>query len=79
MPEISLEVKDVKPPHEIKLGAIEDKIPFNLIGTIESIDDTSSTIELEFKGEFNPMLTMMIKGPINKFLETLVSSMERLD
>ncbi len=79
MPEISLEVKDVKPPHEITLGAIEDKIPFNLIGTIEPIDSATSNIELQFKGEFNPMLTMMIKGPINKFLETLVANMETLN
>jgi hypothetical protein len=78
MPEISLEVKKVNSPQEIILGAIEDKIPFNLIGTIDSIDDTTSTIELLFKGDFNPMLTMMIKGPINKFLETLVSNLETL-
>ncbi len=78
MPEISLEVKEVNPPHKITLGAIEDKIPFNLIGTIETIDATTSNIELLFKGNFNPMLTMMIKGPINSFLETLVANMETL-
>jgi hypothetical protein len=79
MPEISLEVKGVNPPNEITLGAIEDKIPFNLIGTIDPINDSSSSIELLFKGDFNPMLTMMIKGPINKFLETLVANMEAMN
>ena len=79
MPEISLEVKDINPPNKITLGAIEDKIPFNLIGIIEPVDATTSKLELQFKGEFNPMLTMMIKGPINKFLETLVANMETLN
>jgi hypothetical protein len=79
MPDISLEVKEMNPPRKITLGAIEDKIPFNLIGSIEPIDDATSNIELQFKGDFNPMLTMMIKGPINKFLETLVVNMESLD
>jgi len=79
MPEISLEVKEVNPPHEITLGAIEDKIPFNLIGNIDPVDAATSNIELQFKGDFNPMLTMMIKGPINKFLETLASNMETLN
>ena len=78
MPEISLEVKEVNPPHDITLGAIEDKMPFNLTGNIESLDASTSNIELVFKGDFNPMLTMMIKKPINTFLETLVAKMESL-
>lgn len=78
MPEISLEVKEVKSPNQIILGAIDDKLPFTLIGNIDSIDQSSSQIELTFKGNFNPMLTMMIKGPITKFLETLITKLEAL-
>ena len=79
MPEIALEVKEVNAPNEVILGAIEDKIPFTLIGTIEALDQNSSQIELQFKGNFNPMLTMMIKGPITKFSETLITKLEELD
>lgn len=78
MPEISLEVKEVKSPNQIILGAIDDKLPFTLIGNIDPIDQSSSQIELTFKGNFNPMLTMMIKGPITKFLETLITKLEAL-
>ncbi len=77
MPEIALEVKEVKSPNYVKLGAKSDKLPFTLIGNIEEINDNSSEITLQFEGDFNPMMAMMIKGPITKFLETLVSNLEK--
>jgi len=78
MPEIALEVKEVNPPNYVKLGAISDKLPFTLIGNIEEVNETSSQAELQFEGDFNPMMAMMIKGPITKFLETLSSNLEKL-
>ena len=78
MPEIALEVKEVKAPNKIILGAISDKLPFTLIGEIDSLNDTSSDISLQFEGDFNPMMAMMIKGPITKFIDTLSSNLEGL-
>lgn len=77
MPEIALEVKNIDVPHQVTLGAISDKIPFTLIGNISPKDECSSEIELEFQGDFNPMMAMMVKGPISKFLETLSSQLEK--
>ncbi|HRZ73962.1 MAG TPA: SRPBCC family protein, partial [Flavobacterium sp.] len=31
-----------------------------------------------FDGDFNPMMAMMIKGPISKFIETLAANMHKL-
>ena len=78
MPEIALEVKEVNAPNQVKLGAISDKLPFNLIGNIEKETENSAQAELQFEGDFNPMMAMMIKGPITKFLETLISNLEKL-
>jgi len=78
MPDIALEVKEVDAPSRIVLGAISDKIPFTLIGDIESTNEDTSEVQLVFQGDFNSMMAMMIKGPITKFLETLVSNMEQL-
>ena len=78
MPEIALELKEVNNPIQVKLGAISDKIPFTLIGNIESINELSSDVSLQFEGDFNPMMAMMIKGPITKFIETLSSNLENL-
>ena len=78
MPEIALEVKEIITPSKVVLGAISDKIPFTLTGHIEAIDESSSEAELLFAGDFNPMMKMMVKGPITKFLETLSSNLETL-
>lgn len=75
MPEIALEVKEVDAPNKVTLGAISDKLPFTLIGNIEAINETSSNVDLQFEGDFNPMMAMMIKGPITKFIETLSSNL----
>lgn len=78
MPEIALEVKEVEKPNKVVLGAISDKIPFTLIGNIEEVSESSSTVELLFEGEFNAMMAMMIKGPISKFIDTLASNLEQV-
>jgi len=75
MPEIALEVKEIISPSKVTLGAISDKIPFTLIGNIEAIDDNTSYIELKFQGDFNPMMAMMVKAPVSKFIETLSSNL----
>ena len=78
MPEIALELKEVNSPIQVKLTAISDKLPFTLIGNIEAINELSSDVSLQFEGDFNPMMAMMIKGPITKFIETLSSNLENL-
>ena len=78
MPEIALELKEVNSPIQLTLGAISDKLPFTLIGNIEAINELSSYVSLKFEGDFNPMMAMMIKGPITKFIETLSSNLEGL-
>ncbi|MEZ4778372.1 MAG: SRPBCC family protein [Flavobacteriaceae bacterium] len=78
MPEIALEIKDAQPSTKLTLGAISDKIPFTLEGNIEEVSESNSSIDLLFSGDFNPMMAMMIKSPITKFLETLTSKMETL-
>jgi hypothetical protein len=78
MPEIALEVKEVRSPNKVILGAISDKLPFTLIGNISALNEQSASVELEFEGDFNPMMAMMIKGPIRKFIDTLSSNLEGL-
>ena len=78
MPEIGLEVKTVERPEKIVLGAISDKIPFQLTGNITAVNETSSSCNLVFEGDFNPMMAMMIKAPITKFIDTLITNVEQL-
>jgi hypothetical protein len=78
MPEIKLKMKEKIAPTKIILGAASDKLPFTLVANIESLSDNSSAVKLDFEGEFNAMMAMMIKGPIGKFIETLANNMHKL-
>jgi ribosome-associated toxin RatA of RatAB toxin-antitoxin module len=78
MPEIKLKMKEKVAPNKIVLGAASDKLPFTLVANIDSISDTSSDVKLDFEGQFNAMMAMMIKGPIGKFIETLANNMTKL-
>ena len=75
MPEIILKKKEVNAPNKIVLGAAGGKIDFSLTGNIVELADNKSEIQLLFNGDFNPMMAMMIKGPISKFIETLATKM----
>ena len=77
MPEIILKKKEVMPPNKIVLGAAGGKLDFSLTGNITSKNDTFSEVQLLFEGDFNPMMAMMIKGPISKFIETLATSIPK--
>ena len=73
MPEIVLQKKEVISPNKIVLGAAGGKLDFSLTGNISEIDTNKSEVQLSFEGDFNPMMAMMIKGPIGKFIETLAT------
>ena len=77
MPEIALKTKELVPPNKIVLGAAGGKIDFSLIGNINALNQDQSEVSLTFTGDFNPMMAMMIKGPITKFLETLSTNIPK--
>jgi carbon monoxide dehydrogenase subunit G len=77
MPEIILKKKETTPPNKIILGAAGGKLDFSLTANIKTISETSSDVQLLFSGDFNPMMAMMIKGPIGKFIETLATSIPK--
>ena len=77
MPEIVLKKKSMKSPHTIVLGAAGGKLDFSLIAKIESLSAAQSAVQLTFEGDFNPMMAMMIKNPITKFIETLAENLPK--
>lgn len=75
MPEIHLELKETNAPEKVVFGSLGGKLPFTLIATIDSVSQEKSEVQLLFQGEFNAMMGMMIKGPIQKFINTLNENM----
>lgn len=78
MPEIKLKMNEKMAPNKIVLGAASDKLPFTLVANIDEVSSNSSAVQLAFDGEFNAMMAMMIKGPIEKFIDTLAENMRKL-
>ncbi|WP_452224080.1 SRPBCC family protein [Lacinutrix chionoecetis] len=76
MPEIILKKKETIPNSKVVLGAAGGKIDFALIANIVELDSKNTEVQLQFDGEFNAMMAMMIKGPISKFIDTLTTNMK---
>ncbi len=79
MPEIILELKESVPYNKVILGAASDKMPFTLTAVIKQLTENSSEVALLFDGEFNSMVSMMIKSPIKKFISTLGEKLEQME
>mgnify|MGYP001075082309 CR=1 FL=1 len=78
IPEIRLVLKEKTPFSNITLGAASSKLPFTLAADIAKIEETKSEVSLHFNGDFNPMMAMMIKKPLTKFVDTLSENIGNL-
>ena len=78
LPEIKLRLKEGMPFSKINLAAASDKLPFTLSASINQLSEETCSVKLDFEGEFNAMMSMMIKAPISKFIETLANNMHKL-
>ena len=78
MPEIRLVLKEKTEYSNVTLGAASSKLNFELVANIKEIDATSSEVQLDFNGEFNAMMAMMVKKPLTSFIETLTDNLEGL-
>ena len=77
MPEIKLRLKE-HTNDKVILGAASDKLPFTLVANLNEIDADKTETQLSFKGEFNAMMAMMVKGPITKFVGQLSEKLSEI-
>ncbi|MFK5891535.1 MAG: SRPBCC family protein [Flavobacteriaceae bacterium] len=78
MPKIKLKLEKHERPVTIVLASAAEKFPFTLTGNIVALEENTSSINLQFAGDFNPMMAMMIKNPLQKFINTLVENLGKL-
>ncbi|NNJ87813.1 MAG: SRPBCC family protein [Eudoraea sp.] len=78
MPQIVLKRKEQVPFERVVLGAASEKLPFTLSANITALDENSSEVMLNFEGEFNAMMAMMIKNPITNFMGTLSDNLTKM-
>jgi hypothetical protein len=78
MPEIRLVIKEKQEFDKIVLGAASSKLNFSLTALISQVTETSCETQLLFNGDFNPMMAMMVKSPLQKFIDTLTENASKL-
>lgn len=78
MPEIRLKIAEQSDPNKVVLESGSDKFPFSLSADVEDFENQSSNVQLAFDGKFNPMMAMMVKSPLQKFINTLSGNIEKL-
>lgn len=78
MPEIRLELKEKIEFSTIILGAASSKLPFTLTANITDVSESESQVQLQFNGDFNPMMTMMVKNPLTKFIGVLAENISKI-
>ncbi len=78
MPEITLKLKDKTPNSVVLYESANPKMEFELTVNIRSISNEQCEVFYKFEGKFNAMISMMIKGPISKFIETLALQTQKL-
>jgi carbon monoxide dehydrogenase subunit G len=78
MPEIRLVLREKTPFSNVTLGAASSKFPFTLSANILEITAQQSEVTLNFEGDFNPMMAMMITKPLTKFVTTLSENIAKL-
>ncbi len=78
MPEIVLEIKETREPELIVLGSTSEKFDFSLNIHIEAVGENQSEVYMDFDGKFNAMMSMMVKGPLQKFINTMAENAGKL-
>ncbi|MDD3722289.1 MAG: SRPBCC family protein [Lutibacter sp.] len=78
MPEIRLVIKEKNEFDKVVLSAASSKLNFSLTALIQPISENTCEAQLLFTGDFNPMMAMMVKGPLQKFIDTLSENSEKL-
>ena len=79
MPKISLELVENRPSSSVKLLSNDSNLNFQICITVDSIDNNSSVVYVKFEGKFSTMIEMMIKNPLEKFINSLKNKVEELD
>ena len=79
MPTFKLKIEEKLTSKKIVLKSVESKITFYLTGYIKESDDKNSTFQIEFKGQLNPMMEMMVKKPLQTFIDDFSKNVKNLN
>ncbi len=77
MPEIALKIAEVN-DQKVVLQSASSSLDFALSGVMNPIDDQKTEVQLQFEGQFNPFIKMMVEKPLQNFINSLTDKIEEL-
>lgn len=75
MPEIPLVLNEKTPDSTVIWGSGNKNFKFTLTIDITQVSEQTSEVQIVFNGDFNPMMAMMVKNPLQKFIDTLSANL----
>ena len=78
MPGINLLLSKLPENNEVKLSSNDSNLNFYILIKIDAIESNSSKIKVQFVGNFSSMIEMMIKKPLNAFIDSLKNKIENI-
>ena len=78
MPGINLLLSELPENNEVKLSSNDSNLNFYILIKIDAIESNSSKIKVQFAGNFSSMIEMMIKKPLNAFIDSLKNKIENI-
>jgi carbon monoxide dehydrogenase subunit G len=78
LPKVGMRLKETNEPSQIVFESPAPAFDYTLTINIESVDDNSSDVQLNFDGKFNMMIEMMAKGPLTSFIETIAENLGKI-
>ena len=78
MPSINLLLSELPENNEVKLSSNDSNLNFYILIKIDAIESNSSKIKVQFVGNFSSMIEMMIKKPLNAFIDSLTNKIENI-
>ena len=78
MPGIKLILEKNLTDEYVKLISNDSKFNFSIIIYVNQISDKSSKVTVKFIGSFSSMIEMMIRKPLENFIESLKNKIEEI-
>ena len=80
MTDLGLKIADTQKHSRIDMVSYgKVPFPFKMNVLIESPDANSSDVHIEFEGDINPFMKMMVEKPLTNFFNMLVDRLSQLE
>lgn len=77
MPEIALKLDQVT-DEQVVLKSASSSLDFALKGNMKPLSDQQTEVQLQFDGNFNPFIKMMVEKPLKNFIDALTDKIEKI-